>query len=64
MDGTMSISDRVVGGLLAGLGVALSVLGFMDSRFAGQRVLYIVAGAMFLIAGVVRLIRKEPPQPS
>ena len=59
MDGAMN-SNRVGGGLLLGLGIALSVLGFMQSRYIGQRVLYIVAGLSFVIAGVYRLTRREP----
>ena len=56
-------SNRVGGGLMLGLGVAMSVLGFMDSRFIGQRVLYIVAGIAFVIAGLFRLRRSQPRQP-
>ena len=55
--------DRIVGGLLVGLGTALSVLGVMSSRYVGQRLLYIVAGVAFVIAGIYRLGRKEPRQP-
>jgi sulfite exporter TauE/SafE len=54
--------NRIVGGLLVGLGTAMSVLGVMDSRYLAQRVLYVVAGLMFIVAGVYRLGRREPEQ--
>jgi hypothetical protein len=58
----MSVSNRIGGGLLLGLGIALSVIGFMDSRYAGQRALYIVAGLLFVVAGLFRLRRSEAEQ--
>ena len=61
MDGAMN-SNRVGGAMLLVLGLVLSVLGFMESRYMGQRVLYLVAGLAFVIAGAFRLTRREPEQ--
>ena len=53
--------DRIIGGLLVGLGTAMTVLGVMNSSYMGQRILYVVAGLAFVVAGMYRL-GKRPAQ--
>ena len=49
-------------GLFLGVGAALLGLGLSGSRPTGQRVLYVVAAVMFLLAGVMRMyrLRQQP----
>jgi hypothetical protein len=56
----MNQRSRRVAGLLLGIGVAMLALAMTGARLAGQRVLYIVAGALFVIGAVILLRRPNP----
>lgn len=46
---------RSAGFILLGVGIALNALALSGTRYMGQRVLYIAAGVLFIVAAIVRL---------
>jgi hypothetical protein len=50
---------RGITGLFVGVGVALITLGVTGTRATGQRALFVIAGAMFLIAAGMRLSKSR-----
>jgi hypothetical protein len=49
--------SRMRTGALLGVGAALLTLGAIGSRYGVVRVLYLVAGAMFMLAAVLKMSR-------
>ena len=60
----MSLRNTPATLALLGIGVALTIVALNGSRYMGQRVLYIAAGVLFIIAAVVRIwqAKKTPAE--